>query len=863
MKILLLTDVPPCTNYTAGMVLGQIVKVLPKGSVSCFCVLNPDLQNIERDPELSDLPLEFVAKPREAAFPRTGLVSELKSYAAEQFRRRVATPNLVNRVADFAHRQNVDTIWAVLQGQTMVRLAAAVSDRLQMPLFTLVWDPLAWWLQANQVDRWTSRQSIAEFDAVIHRSRAVATASPAMSVAYEAKYGVRSVALIASHDRANSFAPKDRPHRDGELVLGMAGQFYANAEWQTLVKTLNQSSWSIGGRDIRLLVLGHYIPDSDIPEGKVEFLGWKSQKEAIRILAEQTDVLYCPYPFDPALAEVSRLSFPSKLVSYFAAGRPVLLHAPLDSSPAVFLKKTGAGLVTASSGASNVYNAIERLAEDPGLFKDLAAASQHVFSTEFTLERMRDRALEFFGVVESELIEAPPARVPFDPASAAAHLPPPRTQETTAVRVLRVGLAVARRTPLRPLANLGARSVHAYRRRKVVRPRALAASLDHLAAEVHLLKSQNADISRDLMKQSESVDRSLADLEQRELRMAEMLQEQIRSSMVMRELEVANASMSEQIRGANRTVRELEIANASLSEQLRGANRAYESLSETHRFLNQRFDSVASASLAKLNMLSSGTFAKSPGGAHNASLDGAKYLDLLESVLTGEAVSDPSSGPWAKPGFSADTRLLGRDWPQTALTMIGRTRLRNVRTLTEAIIKDGIPGDLIETGVWRGGACIYMRAILDLHGVTDKTVWVADSFRGLPEPDATLFAADTGDTHHTHPELAVSADQVRANFERFGLLDGQVEFLEGWFKDTLPTAPIEQIALLRLDGDMYESTWEALEALYHKVSLGGFIVVDDYILPACAKAIEDWRAQERITAPLNEIDGAAVYWQKN
>src|SRR4051795_11847613 len=109
MKILLLTDVPPCTNYTAGMVLAQIIKVLPKGSVACFCVLNPDLQNIDFDPELSDLALEFAAKPQEAAFPHKAILGELKSYMAEQFRQRAAIPDLVNRIADFAFRQNVDT----------------------------------------------------------------------------------------------------------------------------------------------------------------------------------------------------------------------------------------------------------------------------------------------------------------------------------------------------------------------------------------------------------------------------------------------------------------------------------------------------------------------------------------------------------------------------------------------------------------------------------------------------------------------------------------------------------------------------------------------------------------------------------
>jgi hypothetical protein len=268
MKILLLTDVPPCANYTAGMVLGQIVKVLPTGSVVCFCVLNPDLQNIEPDLELAGLPLEYATKPREAAFPRTSFLSELKSHLAEQFRRRVAVPAIVARIMEFAHRQNVDTIWAVLQGQSMVRIANRVASQLQMPLYTHLWDPLNWWLQANQVDRWSARQARREFDAVIRRGQAVSTASPAMSSAYKALYNIRSVVFIACHDRSNSFMPPRRPHRDGELVIGMAGQFYADHEWQTLIKMLNQVSWLIGGREVRLLVLGHYIPPSEVPEGK-------------------------------------------------------------------------------------------------------------------------------------------------------------------------------------------------------------------------------------------------------------------------------------------------------------------------------------------------------------------------------------------------------------------------------------------------------------------------------------------------------------------------------------------------------------------------------------------------------------------
>jgi O-methyltransferase len=248
-------------------------------------------------------------------------------------------------------------------------------------------------------------------------------------------------------------------------------------------------------------------------------------------------------------------------------------------------------------------------------------------------------------------------------------------------------------------------------------------------------------------------------------------------------------------------------------------------------------------------------------GAHAGTMAFDLYLDLLEASLTGTLYADASQSPWAKDVYDPARRTVGRDWPAQAETMIGTARMRNLRTLTQRALDENIPGDLIETGVWRGGACIYMRGILAAAGDRRRRVFVADSFCGLPPPDEAAYPADAGDPHHTFPQLAISREAVEANFRRYGLMDEQVVFLEGWFKDTLPTAPIDQLAVLRLDGDMYESTMDALNALYAKVSPGGFVIVDDYVLKACAAAVEDFRGRQGISAPLHEVDGAAVWWQ--
>jgi O-methyltransferase len=213
--------------------------------------------------------------------------------------------------------------------------------------------------------------------------------------------------------------------------------------------------------------------------------------------------------------------------------------------------------------------------------------------------------------------------------------------------------------------------------------------------------------------------------------------------------------------------------------------------------------------------------------------------------------------------YQAELRERGHDWPARAESMIGLQRMANIRMTVESVLADGVPGDLVETGVWRGGACIFMRGVLKAHDVTDRTVWACDSFKGLPAPNAALYPADATDNHHEYPALAAGLEQVKHNFRRYGLLDDQVRFLEGWFADTLPTAPIDTIAVLRLDGDMYESTMQAIEPLYPKLSPGGYRIIDDFHLPNCRAAVEAYRARLGIDDELVRVDESAVYWRKS
>ncbi|MGH3772682.1 MAG: TylF/MycF family methyltransferase [Pseudonocardiaceae bacterium] len=241
------------------------------------------------------------------------------------------------------------------------------------------------------------------------------------------------------------------------------------------------------------------------------------------------------------------------------------------------------------------------------------------------------------------------------------------------------------------------------------------------------------------------------------------------------------------------------------------------------------------------------------------------YLELLKKVLTNVIYQDApvSNEIFPFTGYDEEARAVGLDWPTVAHTMVGRKRLDNVHQCLGQVLADGVAGDFIETGVWRGGVCIFMRAFLLAHGCTTRKVWVADSFQGVPTATGESHSFDREMSLHQHNDvLGVTLETVRENFQRYDLLDDQVEFLPGWFKDTLPVAPIDRLAIIRLDGDLYESTMDALDNLYPKLSVGGFVIIDDYFLPGCREAVHNFRARLSIEDTIHPIDGCGVYWRR-
>lgn len=240
------------------------------------------------------------------------------------------------------------------------------------------------------------------------------------------------------------------------------------------------------------------------------------------------------------------------------------------------------------------------------------------------------------------------------------------------------------------------------------------------------------------------------------------------------------------------------------------------------------------------------------------------YIHLLKNCILDNIYGSIVNDPWSKNKDEPATKHQidnGTFWPLRAHTMIGIKRMENIEYCISKVYENNIDGDFIETGVWRGGACIFMAGLNKIYNMNRK-IYVADSFTGLPDPDPK-YPIDTYYRGEVYDYLKVSEEQVRENFKRYDLLDDHVIFIKGYFEHSLKGINIDKLSILRLDGDMYSSTIQVLDELYDKVSIGGFIIVDDFGGKECKQAICDFRTSRNITTPYHIIDDTGMFWQKS
>lgn len=396
-RILLVSAVPPSTQYTGALMLLSMCKGLAPQQLSCFAVLTPSVRS-EIHPDWEHIDYKHRPKPVESRrrfLP--GKLGALENYAKEQLCAFSEIPALGKEIIQFAKKNRAEVIWLTLEGQTLIRLADYLQENLPLPMVTQIWDPPGWWLRDNNVDGWSQKVILQQFGKVLQKSRAVAVTSSAMEEEYKNAYQCNAVSVIPGLPAQWAKDPNNVNETSDRFVIGFAGQFYSRDEWDCLISTLDSMNWAYQNRKIEIRVLGKNCVGETLGPANIRYQGWLDQENSIEALSK-CDVLYCPYWFHELYRTEARLSFPSKLTTYLAAGKAVLFHGPPYASPSRFLSKWDAGAQCNELSNEKLQKELLHLMDNPEHRKQLQINAHNAFKNELTEEFMRSnflRALKF------------------------------------------------------------------------------------------------------------------------------------------------------------------------------------------------------------------------------------------------------------------------------------------------------------------------------------------------------------------------------------------------------------------------------------------------------------------------------------
>jgi len=398
-KILLVTWTPPGNRNVGEIILRDLCTLLPPESV---CVV-----------EVSDFPAQSspyptlrLPAPKEAPWrPLPGRVGGLCNYLKQRSFLKRAAKGLVAPIAEFARQQGADRIWLTLSTQALIALGVDLQRELGLPLLSLVWDPPEFLARHQGWDsasiRWTRRN----FDAALRASERAMVVSENMVKSYNAQFGLPCV--IVRHAFADELAGaplQGSPDRDDATPfrIGFAGTLYDPGQLDALVAALNLLGWEIRGRPVTLRIVGNRYRFTGLTQpARVELMGWRGTEETRRLLAE-CDFCYLPVPFTPHFVEFAQFAFPTKLSTYFGAGRPVLVHAPEYAEPVGFCRSQGFGEVCTSMSAEHLREAVLALS-DPERSASYRTSVERTLSSHFTRSVMRRQFSQFIGVEEAAL----------------------------------------------------------------------------------------------------------------------------------------------------------------------------------------------------------------------------------------------------------------------------------------------------------------------------------------------------------------------------------------------------------------------------------------------------------------------------
>ncbi len=386
MRILVYSPVPPSHMSSGALMLYQLLSLDKENDFFCFCAVDP-LRKIPVESPGENVHVMTMRRPIENAIRLTGgFVGESVAYAFEVIKELYTNKVVIPQVIKYGQRNKIDCIWAILQGKTVISSVLELSLRLDVPLKCQIWDEPNWILKDTNIDRKSFRKTMFRFKKALSKSDSIACASFAMQEQYEKYNKPTSVFLGSMEGLSRSVYKKNK-----FFYIGFAGQIYAKEEWNCLIKAMDSLGWKAGGQNIKIKVLGKF--DKKFAMGlPIEILGYRSQEDVLKILSA-VDLNYCPYWFDAEHKNIAETSFPSKLTTYLACNRPVIVHAPEYSSPVKFLRSNRCGFVCNTLDYKKLAKAIQTIARgnyDRSILQNQTVAFKKYLTFEYQRKQMKN-----------------------------------------------------------------------------------------------------------------------------------------------------------------------------------------------------------------------------------------------------------------------------------------------------------------------------------------------------------------------------------------------------------------------------------------------------------------------------------------
>ena len=405
-KILILSDIGPCTNITSGIVLNKWCDFLLEDGHELFYALVKDpyvkmdipKDKIDRIKFINfDKPIEGWGYDSNKLFKK--IKGKVRSFVRNNQAKKTTLPEISKSIINFIEENNIEIILSSIQGQTITWLTNDIINKTKIYHVSQTWDPLEWWLDAFKFDFITKKMDLNLFKKVCKKSDTFMGMSWAMSNEFEKKYHAHCVTNIPSLENETKLT-KNKKINNKVFNIALSGQIYAKDEFDLLVKTCDKLGWKYKGKDIYINLYGNYFNEKYKKYNNIIINGHMLQDKLIEEL-KKMDLLYCPYWFDKKYKKPSRLSFPGKIVTYLKVGRPILMHGPKYASPLIFVKKYNAAYVSETDNEEEFMNQFKTILENKNTDEMLKNANT-IFNKYLTYKSMKNSLLVSLGLLDEK-----------------------------------------------------------------------------------------------------------------------------------------------------------------------------------------------------------------------------------------------------------------------------------------------------------------------------------------------------------------------------------------------------------------------------------------------------------------------------